>query len=55
MIFSSHCFQGYNELSSMKNNDRTYLLIFPLFNGLDICAAVKRPVLALTHNKLEKM
>jgi hypothetical protein len=27
---------------------------FPLFNGVDICAVVKRPMLALMHKKLEK-
>jgi len=38
----------------MKNNDRIYLFIFPLFNDVNICVVVKRPMLVLMHNKLEK-
>jgi hypothetical protein len=53
IIFSSHCFQGHNDISSMKNNDRTYLFMFSLSNGVDFCTVVQRP--ALRHNKPEKM
>jgi hypothetical protein len=39
----------------MKNNDRIYLFTFPFFNGVDICAVVKRPMRVLIYSKLKNL